>query len=120
MDEAGYVIDQAIEGAKRGLAKLKEVKSQVDNYKSIASTKKAIKNRLMKEMEVTKKALTESLQEELQNQAKSTEDEAKDKIRKDTIKRLIHFLKEDELPNLRRGVQHIKMNQTYTQLNYRH
>ena len=66
-DKSGYVIHEAIEGAKRGLAKLKEVKGQVDNYKSIASTKKAIKDRLVKEMEVTKKALTDSLQEELQN-----------------------------------------------------
>ena len=55
MDKARYVIDQAIEGAKRGLAELKEVKSQVDNYKSIASTKKAIKDRLVKEMDVTKR-----------------------------------------------------------------
>ena len=65
MDESGYVINKAIEGAKRGLAKLKRVKSLVDNNKSIASTKKAIKDRLIKEMEVTKKVLTESLKEEL-------------------------------------------------------
>ena len=64
MDKIGYIISNAIEGAKRGLNKLKELKSQVDNYKSIAGTKKAIKDRLIKEMEVTQKALTEALQEE--------------------------------------------------------
>ena len=67
MDKSGYVIHEAIEGAKRGLAELKEIVGHVDNYKSIASTKKAIKGRLIKEMEVTKKALTEALQEELHN-----------------------------------------------------
>ena len=72
MDEAGYVIDQAIEGSKRGIAELKKVRNQVDHYKSIVNTKKAIKDRLIKDMEVTKRALTEELQEELHNQAEST------------------------------------------------
>ena len=103
MDKARYVIDQAIEGSKRGIAKLKEVRSQVDNYKSIASTKKAIKDRLIKEMEVTKKALAETLQEELHNQTESTGDKIKDKIRENTVKRLIHFLKEDKLPTPKSG-----------------
>ena len=48
MDENGYIISDTIEGAKRGLTELKELKSQVDNYKSIAGTKKAIKERLVK------------------------------------------------------------------------
>ena len=105
MNEAGYVIDQAIEGSKRGIAELKEVRSQVDNYKSIVNTKKAIKDRLIKEMEVTKRALTEALQEELHNQAKSTGKEAKERIREDTVKWLIHFLKEDKLPTPKAGSQ---------------
>ena len=65
MYEAGYVIDQAIEGSKREMAKLRKVRSQVDKYTSIASAKKANKDKLIKELEVAKKALTETLQEEL-------------------------------------------------------
>ena len=48
MDEAGYVIDQAIEGSKRKMTKLRKVRSQVDKYKSIASDKKADKDKLIK------------------------------------------------------------------------
>ena len=42
MDKSGYAINEAIEGAERGLAELKELKSHVDNYKSIAGPKKAV------------------------------------------------------------------------------
>ena len=41
MDEAGYIIDQAIEESKREMAKLRKVGSQVDKYTSIASAKKS-------------------------------------------------------------------------------
>ena len=51
------------------------------------------------------KALTETLQEELRNQAESAGEEIKDKIREDTVKRLIHFLKEDKLPTPKSGSQ---------------
>ena len=44
MDKSKQAINKAIEGDKRGLAQLKEIKSQVDNYKSIASTKKAVED----------------------------------------------------------------------------
>ena len=45
MDESGYVIHEAIEGAKRGLAKLKEIKGQVEKYESIAGTDRFIEGR---------------------------------------------------------------------------
>ena len=86
MDKTGYIISNDIERAKRGLTELKELKRQVDNYNSIVGTKKAIKDRLIKEMEVTQKTLTEALQEELQNPAEALEDEARETIRQDTIK----------------------------------
>ena len=40
MNEAGYVIDQAIEGSKRDMTRPRRVRSQVDKYTSIASAKK--------------------------------------------------------------------------------
>ena len=46
--EVGYVIDKAIEGAKREMAKLRKVRSQVDKYTSIASAKKANKDKFIK------------------------------------------------------------------------
>ena len=55
MDESGYVISEAIGKAKVRLAELEEMEGQVNNYKSIAATKKVTKDRLVKEMEVTKK-----------------------------------------------------------------
>ena len=54
-------------------------------------------------MEVTQKTLTEALQEELQNPAEALEDEARETIRQDTIKWLIKFLKDDELPTPKAG-----------------
>ena len=86
MDETGYIISPAIEGTKRGLTKLKEYKRQVDKYKSFADTEKAIKDRLVKEMEVAKKTLKDLLKEELANQAEPAEDETKDKVIWDTIR----------------------------------
>ena len=59
---------------------------QVNNYKSIAGTKKVIKDRLVKEMEVAKKALTDLLKEELANLAEPVGDEDKDKVIRDTIR----------------------------------
>ena len=67
MDEARYVTDQAIEGSKREMSELRKVRSQADKYRSVASAKKANKDKLIKELEVTKKVLTEMLQEELHN-----------------------------------------------------
>ena len=55
MDEYGYVISEAIGKAKVRLAKLEEMEGQVNKYKSIAGTKKVIKDRLGQEIEVTKK-----------------------------------------------------------------
>ena len=68
------------------------MEGQVNNYKSIAGTKKAIKDTLVKEMEVAKKALTDLLKEELANLVEPAEDETKDKVIRDTIRQLISFL----------------------------
>ena len=102
-DESGYVISEAIGKAKVRLAKLEEMEGQVNNYKSIAGTKKVIKDRLVKEMEVTKKALTDLLKEELANLAEPEGDVDKDKVIRDTIKRLNYYLQEDKLPTPKEG-----------------
>ena len=54
-------------------------------------------------MEVAKKALTDLLKEELANLAEPAEDENKDKVIRDTIRQLISFLQEDELPTPKDG-----------------
>ena len=48
MNKSEYAINEAIERAKRGLAELKGIKSQVDNCKGIASTKKAMEDEQQK------------------------------------------------------------------------
>ena len=78
MDESGYIISKAIGKAKGRLAELEEIEGQVNNYKSIAGTKKAIKDRLVKEMEVAKRSLTDLLKEELANLAEPADDMNKD------------------------------------------
>ena len=65
MNKAKYVKEQAIEGSKGQITKLRKVKNQVDKRTSIADTKKVNKDKLIKELDVAKKALTEVLQEEL-------------------------------------------------------
>ena len=85
-DESGYVISEAIGKAKGRLAELEEMEGQVNNYKSIAGTKKVIRDRLVKEMEVAKKALTDLLKEELASLAEPEGDEDKDKVIRDTIR----------------------------------
>ena len=85
-DKSGYIIHEAIGKAKGGLSELEEIEGQVNNYKSIACTKKAIKDRLVKEMEVAKKTLKDLLKEELANLAEPAEDETKDKVIWDTIR----------------------------------
>ena len=86
MDESGYIINEAVGKANGGLAELEEIEGQVSNYKSIAGTKKAIKDRLVKEMEVAKKSLTDLLKEELANLAEPAEDENKNKVIRHTIR----------------------------------
>ena len=102
-DEAGYAIDHAIQVSKKERADLKKVRSQVDNYTSIAGAKKATRDMLIKELEVAKKEFTEGAKEELK--LESIGDENKDKIREDTAKQLIHFVKEDRLPTPKPGNQ---------------
>ena len=41
MDDTGYIIDKVIDEAKKELAKLRKISGQVDNHKSIASSKEA-------------------------------------------------------------------------------
>lgn len=47
------------------MANLRKIRSRVDNYKSIASARKANKDKIRKALEVAKEALTDTLQEEL-------------------------------------------------------
>ena len=54
-----------------------------------------------KTLEFAKKTLIDTLQEELSNPTESEGEESMDKIREDTIKQLIHFLKEDKLVTTR-------------------
>ena len=48
MDKSGYIINEAIGKAKGRLAELEEMEGQVNNYKSIAGTKKLLKTDLLK------------------------------------------------------------------------
>ena len=57
MDDAGYIIDKVMDEAKKELAKLRKISRQVDNYKSIASSKEANKDKLIKTLGFAKKAL---------------------------------------------------------------
>ena len=77
---------------------LQEAKNQLlALLTDVASSKKANKDKLIKTLEVAKKTLIDTLQEELSNTIESASEETKEKFREDTIKQLIHFLKEDEL-----------------------
>ena len=96
------------------MAHLRKIKIRLDNYKSIASSKKDHTDR-----EFAKKTLIDTLQKELSNPAESEGEESMDKIREDTIKRLICFLKEDRLmtPRSENGTEpaiHISVFQTLT------
>ena len=81
------------------------MEGQVNNYKSIAGTKKVIRDRLVKEMEVAKKALTDLLKEELTSLVKPEGYKDKDKVIRDTIRQLTSFLQEDKLPTPKDGNQ---------------
>ena len=101
MNVAGYILDQTIHESKKEMAQLKKIKIRLDNYNSIASSKKEHKDRVAKTLEFAKKTLIDTLQEELSNPTESEGEESMDKIREDTIKQLIHFLKEDRLVTTR-------------------
>ena len=73
------------------MAKLRKVSSQIDNQKKVANSKKASKDKLVQTLEFAKRALIDTLQGELWNQIESAE--TKDKIREDTIRQLIQFLR---------------------------
>ena len=81
------------------------MEGQVNNYKSIATTKKVNKDRLVKEMEVTKKALTDLLKEEFANLEEPEGDVDKNKVIRDTIRQLNYYLQEDKLPTPKDGDQ---------------
>ena len=95
MDDAGYIIDKTIDESRKEMFKLRKISRQIDNYKRIASSKKTNKDKLVKTLEFAKRALIDTLQSELSSTIESAE--TKDKVREDTIKQLIHFLKENEL-----------------------
>ena len=76
------------------MAKLRKVSSQIDNQKKVTNSKKASKDKLVQALEFAKRALIDTLQGELWNQIESAE--TKDKIREDTIRQLIQFLRENE------------------------
>ena len=77
------------------MAILRKARSQLDNQKKIASSKKANKNRLIHLLETAKRALIDSLQGELWDQIESAD--TKNRVREDTIRQLIWFLRENEL-----------------------
>ena len=79
------------------MAHLRKIKIRLDNYKSIASSKKDHKDRVVKTLEFAKKTLIDTLLEEPSNPAESEGEKSMDKIREDTNKQLIPFLKEDKL-----------------------
>ena len=95
MDDTRCIIDKTIDESKKEMVKLRKIRNQVDNHKSIVSSKKANKDKIIKTLEFAKKALIDTLQEELSFTVESAE--TMDKCREDTIKQLIHFLKENEL-----------------------
>ena len=95
MNDIGYILDKSINESKKEMAKLRKARSQIDNQKKIASSKKANKDRLVQTLEAAKRALVNALQGELWNQIKSAD--ARDKVREDTIRQLIQFLRENEL-----------------------
>ena len=64
------------------MAKLRKARSQLDNQKKIASSKKANKDRLVQPLEVPKRALVDTLQGELWDQIKSADDKNRDPKRK--------------------------------------
>ena len=77
------------------MAKLRKISSQIDNQKRVTSSKKACKDKLVQTLEFAQKTLIDTLQGELCSPIKSAE--TKDKIREDTIRQLIQFLRENEL-----------------------
>ena len=108
MDDVGYILDKSINESKKEMAKLRKARSQIDNQKKIASSKKANKDRLVQTLEVAKRDFVDTLQGELWNQIKSAD--TRDKIREDTIRQLIQFLRENELHEPR---SRIGQNQQY-------
>ena len=97
LDEAGYILDEIIDDSKREMAHLKKIKIRLDNYNSVASSKKEHKDRVTQTLKSAKETLIDILQEELCNPTESGGEKSMNKIREDTIKQLICFLKDDRL-----------------------
>ena len=85
VNEAGYVIDQAIELSKGQIHDLRKIEDQVDKRTSIVDAKENNNDKLIKELDVAKKALTEVLQKELRNQAESTGKEFQNKTKESVV-----------------------------------
>ena len=97
MNDARYILDKTIHESKKEMAQLKKIKIRLDNYNSIASSKREHKDSVAKTLEFAKKTLIDTLQEEFCNLTESQGEKSMNKIREDTIKRLIQFLKKDKL-----------------------
>ena len=95
MGDIEYILDKSINESKKEMAKLRKARSQLYNQKKITSSKKANKDRLVHILETAKRLLVDTLQGELWNQIESAD--ARDKVREDTIRQLIQFLRENEL-----------------------
>ena len=86
MNDAGYILDKIIHQSKKEMAHLQKIKVQIDNYNSIASSKREHKDWVARTLEFAKKTLIDTLQEELCNPTESQGEESTNKIREDTIK----------------------------------
>ena len=95
---AGYIINQAMQKYKKQTTELNQVKDQLRKYTDVANTKRSKWDKLIKEIEIAMKTFTETLQEELLSQTEPNGEEGQDTTRANTAKRLMDFLKYDELP----------------------
>ena len=76
MNDAGYILDKTIHESKKEMAQLKKIKIRLDNYNSIASSKREHKDRVARTLEFAKKTLIPTLQEELCNPTESEGEES--------------------------------------------
>ena len=95
MGDVGYILDKSLKESKDKLTTLSKARDQLDNQKKITTSKKVEKGRLIYLLEKAKGTLINALQKDLQDQINSTD--AKNRIREDTIRQLIRFLRENEL-----------------------
>ena len=95
MGDVGYILDKSIKESKEKITILSKARNQLDKQKKIKSSKKANKGRLLHLLETAKRAHIDSLQGDIQDQIEL--EDTKNKVREDTIRQLIRFLRENEL-----------------------